>query len=207
MHQTRSFDRNDSVAPDNLLLHLPFNETNGSIAYDHSGRANHGKLIDQASWSMGKNEGAISFDGRNDGLVFEKVAGFDRPDVFTVAFWFKRDGEMEAIPTNHQIDNLMLAQSSSFDNDNIEIGSEGTEIEIYLDSGNGGEDQTYTTSGASISNGTWHHLVVTYGSGLRFMLMELRDSISLPTLVRLILLRTLLFRLGWAGFFGPVGRF
>ena len=74
---------------------------------------------------------------------------------------------MEAIPTNHQIDNLMLAQSSSYDNDNIEIGSEGTEIEIYLDSGNGGEDQTYTTSGASISNGTWHHLIVTYGSGLR----------------------------------------
>ena len=60
-------------AQDNLLLHLPFNETNGSIAYDHSGRANHGKLIDQASWSVGKNEGAISFDGRNDGLVLKKL--------------------------------------------------------------------------------------------------------------------------------------
>ena len=37
---------------------------------------------------MGKNEGAVSFDGMNDGLPLVEVAGFDRPDAFTVAFWF-----------------------------------------------------------------------------------------------------------------------
>ena len=60
----------------------------------------------------------------------------------------------------------MVAQSSSYDNDNLEIGNEGSEIEIYLDSGNE-EDTTYSTSGVSITNNNWHHLVVTYGNGLK----------------------------------------
>ena len=74
---------------------------------------------------------------------------------------------MIGIPTNNQIDNLMVAQSSSYDNDNLEIGSEGSEIEVYLDSGAGGQDARYATSGANINDGTWHHLAVTYGNGLK----------------------------------------
>ena len=131
MHQNRSYDRNDSIATDNLLVYLPFDETNGSIAHDFSGNGNHGRLIDQARWTVGKTGGSVSFDGKNDGLVFDKVSHMDNADAFSVAFWFKRNSEMLGIPTNHQIDNLMLAQSSSYDNDNIEIGSEGNEIEVY----------------------------------------------------------------------------
>ncbi|MGB0356267.1 MAG: LamG domain-containing protein, partial [Opitutales bacterium] len=166
-HDEKSYDRNDTVALDNLLLYLPFDETNGSIAYDVSGNGHHGRLIDQAGWTEGKTGGAVSFDGSNDGLAFEKVAYLDTPESFTIAFWFKRYSDVLGIPTNHQIDNLMVAQSSSYDNDNLEIGSEGSEIEIYLDSGNGGEDTTYSTSGASITNNNWHHLVVAYGNGLK----------------------------------------
>ena len=59
----------------------------------------------------------------------------DRAESFTISFWFKRYTDISGNPTNHDIDNLMLAQSSSYDNDNIEIGSQGSEIEIYLDSG------------------------------------------------------------------------
>ena len=42
------------MALDHLLVYLPFDETNGSVAYDHTGNANHGRLIDQAQWSAGK---------------------------------------------------------------------------------------------------------------------------------------------------------
>ena len=34
----------------------------------------------------GKVGGAVSFDGNNDGLVFEKVASLDRPDAFSITF-------------------------------------------------------------------------------------------------------------------------
>ena len=136
-HDLKSYDRNDSVALDNIILYLPFDESNGSYAYDSSGNGHHGRLIDQATWTEGKSGGAISFDGSNDGMVFEKVAYMDRAESFTISFWFKRYTDISGNPTNNNIDNLMLAQSSSYDNENIEIGSQGSEIEIYLDSGSG----------------------------------------------------------------------
>ena len=133
-----------------------FDETNGSLAYDAWKWASWQGLIRPNGW-VEKSE-VVSLDGNNDGLVFEKVASLDRPDAFSITFWFKRNNQMIGIPTNHQIDNLMVAQSSSYDNDNLEIGSEGSEIEVYLDSGAGGQDARYATSGANISDGTWHHL-------------------------------------------------
>ena len=71
-HDLKSYDRNDSVALDNLILYLTFDESNGSYAYDSSGNGHHGRLIDQATWTEGKSGGAISFDGSNDGMAFEK---------------------------------------------------------------------------------------------------------------------------------------
>ena len=165
-HDLKSYDRNDSVALDNLILYLPFDESNGSYAYDSSGNGHHGRLIDQATWTEGKSGGAISFNGSNDGMAFEKVAYMDRAESFTISFWFKRYTDISGNPTNHDIDNLMLAQSSSYDNENIEIGSQGSEIEIYLDSGSG-QNGTFTSVGANITNNTWHHLTVTYGNGLK----------------------------------------
>jgi hypothetical protein len=95
----------------------------------------------------------------------------------------------------------MVAQSSSYDNDNLEIGSEGSEIEIYLDSGDGGEDTTYSTSGASITNNNWHHLVVTYGDGLKVFVDGDERLIKPLTADHWILLKTLRSPLEWAGFF------
>ena len=167
MHEQRIYERNDSVALDNLLLHLPFDETNGSIAYDVSEMETTADSLTRAQWADGKKGGSVSFDGSNDGMVFEKVSYMDRPEFFSISFWFKRHSQVPGIPTNHQIDNLMLAQSSSYDNDNIEIGSEGSEIEVYLDSGGGNQDARYATNGANITDGVWHHLVLTYGNGLK----------------------------------------
>ena len=95
------------------------------------------------------------------------MADLDRPESFSIAFWFKRNNEMLGIPTNHQIDNLMVTQSGVDDDENLEIGSEGSEIEIYLDSVEDNENGTYRTNGANISNDNWHHLVMTYGDGLK----------------------------------------
>ena len=75
-----------------------------------------------------ENGGSVLFDGNNDGLAFEKVADLDRPESFSIAFWFKRNNEMLGIPTNHQIDNLMVAQSSSYDNDNWKLVVKGVKL-------------------------------------------------------------------------------
>ena len=96
----------------------------------------------------------------------------DRADTFTLSFWFKRNSDISGVDfdSNHNINNLMLAQSSSYDNDNLEIGTEGGEIEVYFDTGGGSEDAIHQTSGAGVSDGVWHHLVMTHGNGMKVYL-------------------------------------
>ena len=135
-HDNYQMERNDTVAQDELLVMLSFDESNGTYALDKSGNDHHAKLIDQASRVNGKFGYALSFDGDNDGLAFSKVEFMDSPDSFSIAFWFNRHTDINGTEnqTNHGVNNLMLGQSSASDNDNLEIGSEGTELEIYLDS-------------------------------------------------------------------------
>ena len=180
-HTVVNYERNDSVAPEDLLIFTNFDD-NGTIALDRSGNGNHGALIDQASWAPGKVGTALSFDGKNDALVFPKVKYMDQPEAFSIAFWFKRNSDNNGPEneTNHEVNNLMVAQSSSYDNDNLEIGSEGTEIEIYLDSGDGIEDTTHKSSGLSIQNDLWYHLAVTYGQGLKVYL----NGTNVPSLTK-----------------------
>ncbi|MEE3060759.1 MAG: LamG-like jellyroll fold domain-containing protein, partial [Verrucomicrobiota bacterium] len=172
LHPTTPVDRNDTVAVDDLLIMLRFDENNGTQAHDSSGQGNHGRLIDQAAWVSGKFGNALSFDGDNDGLAFSKVEHMDRADAFTLSFWFNRNSDIAGTDndSNHLINNLMLAQSSSFDNDNLEIGSEGGEIEVYFDTGGGAEDITHVTTGAGVTDGVWHHLVMTHGNGMKVYL-------------------------------------
>ena len=80
LHDQIVFERNDTVALDSLILYLPFDETNGSIAYDFSGNGHHGRLIDQAMWGDGKMGGSVLFDGNNDGfcLLYTSDAADDQ---------------------------------------------------------------------------------------------------------------------------------
>ena len=65
--------------------------------------------------------------------------------------------------TNHQIDNILVAQSSNRSNDNFEIGTQGSQIEIYVDSGTAATDQTVRVE-AGITDNVLHHLALTYGT-------------------------------------------
>ena len=66
-----------------------FNSGQGEIAYDHSGRQNHGD-ISGATWSLPATPGennSLSFDGDYD---FVELADLGEPiDAMTVQFWLK----------------------------------------------------------------------------------------------------------------------
>ena len=70
----------------------------------------------------------------------------------------------------------MVAQSSQRSNDNLEIGTQGSDIEIYIDSGTAATDQTVRVD-AGISNGVWYHLAVVYGTELTVFL----DGVKINT--------------------------
>ena len=85
----------------------------------------------------------------------------DQIDRFTLSLWFKRSSDSSVRPTNHGIDNVLVAQSVA-----VMIISKlepGSQIEIYVDSGTAATDQTVRVE-AGISNGIWYHLALVYGS-------------------------------------------
>jgi len=107
---------------------------------------------------------AHSFDGEDDIISCGDITNLRSPEYFTVMFWFKRteDNSGSSHDSNHGVNNIMYSKGSDGDNDNIEIGTDGSNVEIYLDS-QAGDDKLNFNHG--ISDNTWYHLVVTYDQG------------------------------------------
>ncbi len=108
-----------------------------------------------------------NFPGTNDGILMGDLNALDGEDKFTIAMWFRRDTNNTGggNDTNHGVNNVLFANSANSGNDNIEIGTESNNIEVYLDTGGGGNDATRrfnTTPLGGITDGTWYHLAVTW---------------------------------------------
>ncbi len=105
------------------------------------------------------------FDGDDDYVSFGDVNELDAASAFTISLWFNRKVNHSggSNDTNHSVNNILVAQSSSASNDNLEIGTEGTNVELYMDTGSGTED-TRRSYNAGIKNDTWYHLVLTYSA-------------------------------------------
>lgn len=113
---------------------------------------------------IASNKSKTFYDGTNDVTNFGDINSFDTPDAFTVSLWFKRDDDNSS-ETNHQINNVLVANSSEGSNDNLEIGTDGSLVEIYLDTGtnSGGQIRDARVEfDAGIQDGIWYHLIVTY---------------------------------------------
>ena len=102
----------------------------------------------------------FNFDGIDDIVDCGDINSLDHADYFTVMFWFKRTDDKDGTneDTNHLINNVMFSQGSDNSNDNIEIGTEGTNIEIYLDT----RGTSYMSYDAGISDNTWYHIALTF---------------------------------------------
>jgi len=101
----------------------------------------------------------LSFDGVNDQVFIGDINALDGASVVTISFWFNRTQDLPA-NSNHAVSNIMFAKASDPENDNIEIGTDGTLIEIYVDSQN--NDGPALTYDAGIQNNILYHLVFTY---------------------------------------------
>ncbi|MEM0324682.1 MAG: DUF2341 domain-containing protein [Candidatus Aenigmatarchaeota archaeon] len=73
---------------DGLVLHLTFDEGEGTIAYDSSGNNNHGTLINGPTWVDGVYGNALSFDGVDDFVQINDSPTLNPTnDGFTISFW------------------------------------------------------------------------------------------------------------------------
>ncbi|MBU0479546.1 MAG: DUF2341 domain-containing protein [Proteobacteria bacterium] len=105
------------------------------------------------------------FDGTDDYVDLGDLDAMDAPGAFSVELRFRRDSETVSA-TNHNINNVLIAQSSAVTNDNFEIGTDGRYIELYLDTASDVNETKSAELGlavdGNIQNNIWYHLVFTY---------------------------------------------
>ena len=147
---------------DGLLISLDASDRNSYVSgsttwFDASGNSNSGSLVNGPTFNS-FNGGSIVFDGTNDYILLP--ANFFNPDSgspFTVSFWFKTATA-----------GIILGQQNTI-TPNI---SSGYVPAIYTD--NAGKIRTSCFWGGAISNNsvstltvtdnTWHNIVVTFAS-------------------------------------------
>ncbi|MCK6473738.1 MAG: DNRLRE domain-containing protein [Planctomycetes bacterium] len=76
------------AAPQDLVLHLPFDEKSGDVAKDASGNGHDAALKNGPQFVAGRIGGALKFDGTDD---YAEIADFDYGPDFTLSFWFSME--------------------------------------------------------------------------------------------------------------------
>ena len=109
--------------------------------------------------SMGEHHGAAYFDGNDDYITLGDIDELDAPSALSISLWFNRTADQTSTSV-HGVSNVLIAQTSDTNNDNLVIGSQGTALKVYVDSYSGAD--SVKSIEANIQNNTWYHLVLTY---------------------------------------------
>lgn len=147
------------VADPGALIHTSFDD-NTNVGLDSQGNYN-GTTGGNAKFSSSSiiGSGAIEFDGDDDYLSFGDVNEMDQAGDFSLSMWFKRESDV-GDDTNHNTDNVLIAQSSGGNNDNLELGTSGNNLEHYMDTTGSDTERTLAVPGGI--NTDWNHVVLTY---------------------------------------------
>lgn len=170
-------DETEPQTPSNLVAHWKFDESSGTTATDETGKYDatvHG----EASWTAGKKDNALYFDGSNDYVSFpqEAVEALGELTQGTIAFWFNYTSvldEQTIMPIFHFGNQNKDDQDSIFI---IEIGHSDTNSEqLSTDPDNKNLYVTWTDltadpepilcydSNQNMEENTWIHFAVVVG--------------------------------------------
>src|SRR5438128_9156769 len=83
---------NAAAPTQGLVGYWKFDESTGTTAIDSSGLGNNGTLTNGPTWTAGKVNGALSFDGTNDYVELPNEASFNFTNNFAVSVWMKTPG-------------------------------------------------------------------------------------------------------------------
>lgn len=135
----------------NLEAWWKMDEGAGTTVADSSGNNNTANFDGAPTWTSGKKNSALSFDGSDDNLT--TTTNYNNPNPFTISVWFKSTGAWRKMV------GFEVAQSGTW--------AFAYDRMIYLDGDNlvrfmifdGGEK--YATSPATYADGEWHLAVGT----------------------------------------------
>lgn len=138
------------------VLHLPMDESSGSIAYDYSGYNNSGSLYSQNNGSISgatfvidaeKGE-VLQFDSDADAVTVVHSDVITFANSFSISLWIKTT-QTPASWTS------ILSKIGSKVNYSINLNPSGTiQFEIY-----DGTNNPQQTSTSIVNDGTWHNII------------------------------------------------
>lgn len=157
--------------PDDLRLHLPFDEGAGAVAFDASGQGNDATLTGGAAFDPTTPDGsasAVLFGGLDDRVEAPavEVAG----SGLSLAAWFRA----ESFPGPSADPRIISKASGTAAGDHVfmlSTVSSGGEIRLRARVRVAGATTTLIATMGDLRTGTWYHGALTYdGSALRLYL-------------------------------------
>ncbi len=135
-----------STSATNLLAYWTFDEGSGTIAYDSSGYANTGTVVN-ATWTSGMINGALAFDGETADVTVPYSASLNPVSTITIAAW---------INAASWANTPRILEKGNDDQYALFLNGSG-QLEFFL---------AGVTNGAVVatppSAGVWHHVAATY---------------------------------------------
>jgi hypothetical protein len=170
------------TSSDDALAWWAFDDGTGSVAADGSGNGNTA-TVSGATWTSGRFDGALAFDGVNDRVVVPSSPSLDRmSSAMTVAFWVRGDVLDADWVTALQRSN---AAGNWFDwqlyTRAVDAPSPNRPVFRVDWDGDGVIDPEDQVGGDIVlSAGTWYHVACTYdGAWMRFYIDgTLRGSVA-----------------------------
>lgn len=141
-----------AMGAENLVGGWNFDEGSGSSVSDSSGNGNNGTVIG-ATWTAGKVNGALNFDGNDDVVRINNPDSINNIDKLSFAAWLFVD----VAQNNDRIVEKVSAWQ-------VHMDSAG---DLRFEAKRWGTDGKWTMdipAGDPLTNG-WHHIAVTYDHG------------------------------------------
>ncbi len=134
-----------------MVGHWTFDENssgdaNGDTAFDYSPTTHYG-VINGCDWGDGKLNNGLILDGANDSVKLTTPETFDKPLVFTICAWIKKDGTTE---TNA----LIFGKHNPSAGEGYKLTSETDKLKTTL--------YDHSLTGKTSLGTDWHHVAVTY---------------------------------------------
>jgi poly(3-hydroxybutyrate) depolymerase len=151
-----------------LIGHWTFDEGEGTVAHDSSGRGNHGEIAGGARWARGRIGGALDFDGTDDFVSIPNEDSFDIPGVITVAAWVKIDSftrNWQAIVTKGD-----RAWRLHRANDGSSLGWACSDLSR--------NDAGDLYGSAAVDDGRWHHVAGVHDGTRTRLFVDGREDAS-----------------------------
>ncbi|MEM0481028.1 MAG: DUF2341 domain-containing protein [Candidatus Aenigmatarchaeota archaeon] len=146
---------------DGLVLHLTFDEGEGTNAYDNSGNNNHGTLINGPTWVDGVYGKALSFDGVDDYVEIDDSPTLNPiNDGFTISFWMRLN--------RYVIPGAIITKRTDFNNGYFVFI--WNDRYMFFDWGGAGANRWDTTFVPELNR--WYFIVLIQNASGRFLYVD-----------------------------------